>query len=331
LSFIHNHPLMRITTIFNIFKKNSLTLCLLGTMLMPFYVKAQDDIRWKYYRVEGSFSAGPSNFLGELGGGSSVGAHYFKDLNFYSTRYAAILGLRYRVTQYTALRVHFTYVRLSGDDKLSDNYYRNYRNLSFRTNVFELSATLEVSLLKEQLGHRYRIKGVSGKKLLQVYPYVFGGVGIFHFNPQAEYKGKWYDLQPLGTEGQGLVPTRHKYALNQLCIPLGIGVKYAIDNRLSIGVEFGYRVTFTDYIDDVSQTYYDNDKIAAARGPIAAALADRSVNSDPNVTAAGQQRGNPNYTDAYMFATIGIHYKLYKSKSVSHKLSKTPRFEDCKI
>lgn len=294
-------------------------------------LKAQEDYRWKYYRWDLVAGIGPSNFLGELGGTNSIGAHYFKDLDFNATRYAGQLSLRYRFTQYTAFKVNLAYCKVSGDDKFSEEFYRRNRNLNFRSNIYEASFVMEASIFKEQIGHRYRIRGVSGKKLLQVYSYLFGGVGYFHFNPQGYYQGKWYDLQPLGTEGQGLVVTRKKYELNQFCIPLGIGFKYALDQRLSIGLEYGYRMTFTDYIDDVSLTYYDNDEIRKARGDIAAELADPSVQKHPEITGAAQQRGSPNYSDVYMFATLNVSYKFYKSSNVKRRRRGFPRFEDCRV
>jgi hypothetical protein len=76
-----------------------------------------------------------------------------------------------------------------------------------------------------------------------------------------------------------------------------------------MGFEFGIRKTFTDYIDDVSKTYYDNDAISQANGPIAAALADPSLVETP-ATNVGSQRGDPSDKDAYMFMIFSIHYKL---------------------
>ena len=66
----------------------------------------------------------------------------------------------------------------------------------------------------------------------------------------------------------------------------------------------------TDYIDDVSKTYYDNDAILAANGPDAAAMADKALGLNENQTLTDQQRGDPRDKDAYMFAVFSIHYKL---------------------
>jgi hypothetical protein len=279
---------------------------------------------WKRYRWEVSFGVGPSNFLGELGGSNSVGSYYFKDINFLATRYAASLGIRYKLSQYIAVRTHTSFGRLYGNDKLSEEFFRNNRNLNFRTNIFEVNGTVEASLYKESLGHRYRLRGPVGRKAFQMYTYVFTGAGLFYFNPQGQYKSRWYDLRPMSTEGQGILPTRNVYANWQFTIPIGIGFKYTIDQNWGVGIEYGFRTTFTDYIDDVSQTYVDYDLLADAKGPLSVLLSDQSTGERPEITAPGQQRGNPNNTDAYMFTMLSVHYRMkfnskYRFKSRYYK------------
>ena len=59
-----------------------------------------------------------------------------------------------------------------------------------------------------------------GNPLYTWTPYVYSGISIFHFNPQAENKnGEWVNLQELGTEGQGTTffPEKEKYSLIQYC------------------------------------------------------------------------------------------------------------------
>ena len=51
------------------------------------------------------------------------------------------------------------------------------------------------------------------------------------------------------------------YSRFQIAIPFGVGIKYAIDQNWSIGIEYGLRKTFTDYIDDCSSVYFDNQAI----------------------------------------------------------------------
>lgn len=270
--------------------------------------------RWKAYRYEVNFGLGFSNFLGDLGGADQIGTHFAKDLNWSQTGVSVAAGLRYKLSQSFAIHPQINYGTVKADDAETQEFFRNHRNLSFKSNIWEISTNFEYFFLKEQTGHRYRLRGVRGQRGFELAGYLFAGIGLFHFNPKAEYEGEWYELQPLGTEGQGLVPGRDFYKRVQVCIPMGVGFKYNFDRRWGVGFEYGVRYTFTDYIDDVSKTYYDQDALAAYRGDIAAALSDRSnadyTNNNPEVNNAGQQRGDPSHRDVYMFGTVSITYKI---------------------
>lgn len=292
-------------------KKLLLSLILITPLLMQAQMSSQ---RWKAYRYEVDFGIGVSNFLGDLGGADQIGTHWMKDLEMSQTRPAIAAGIRYRLTPWLAIHPHLTYAKVAGDDKLTEEFFRNHRNLNFKSNIWELNTNLELYFLKEQVGHRYKLRGVRGSRGFEFSGYGFVGIGLFHFNPKGEYEGEWHELQPLGTEGQGLVPSREKYKRTQVCIPMGIGLKYTIDRRWGISLEYGLRYTFTDYIDDVSKTYYDRDALAQYNGTIAAALSDKSTpyytNNNPETNNAGNQRGDPTHRDAYMFAVVSINYKI---------------------
>lgn len=266
--------------------------------------------RWKAYRYEWSFGLGASNFLGELGGANQVGTHAFKDLETQMTRGAVSAGLRYKLSPNFSLHSHLTWGKVSGDDALTKEQFRNNRNLNFKSNIWELNVNFEAAILSQKEGGIYRLRGVRRSKSFEASVYGFAGIGVFHFNPKGELNGKWYELQPLGTEGQGISPAREKYKLTQICIPFGIGARYFFTRRLGVGMEFGVRKTFTDYIDDVSKTYYDKAAITAKNGSTAGALSDKSLGLVEGQTLAGQQRGDPSYKDAYMFAIFSVHYKL---------------------
>ncbi|MBP6334095.1 MAG: outer membrane beta-barrel protein [Bacteroidia bacterium] len=268
-----------------------------------------DAQRWKRQRYELSIGAGVSNFLGELGGADQIGTNYFKDLEWSLSRVAIAAGLRYKLSNYFALNSHLTYGRVTGDDKLTQEYFRNYRNLNFFSDIYEFNVNFEGAFQQEQIGHRYKLRKVRGARGYEIYTYAFVGAGIFYFDPRTIYQGQSLRLQPLGTEGQGLIPSRNKYSLLQFVIPIGVGFKYTIDNTWGVGLEIGLRKTFTDYIDDVSTTYFDFENYPEA-DPLAAALSDRSNQSDPNVTAPQAQRGDPRDKDSYMFAIFSINYKL---------------------
>jgi hypothetical protein len=91
---------------------------------------------------------------------------------------------------------------------------------------------------------------------------------------------------------------------------VGIGFKYTIDRSWGVGLELGFRKTFTDYIDDVSTTYFDFSSYPGQYDPIAPILADPSDGSQPSNTVPGAQRGDNREFDSYMFAIFSINYKI---------------------
>ena len=287
------------------------TVILLVLIITPAIVNAQ---RWKRQRYEFSLGLGVSNFLGELGGANQIGTHYFRDLEFSQTRLAAAVGLRYKLSNYFAFKTHITYGRVSGDDKLTKEHFRSTRNINFFADIIEWNLNFEGAFQQEQIGHRYRLKKVRGLKGYELYTYLFAGVGVFYFNPKAEFQGQVYNLRDYHTEGQGYIPTRKNYSTVQLCIPLGIGFKYTIDRQWGLGLEFGIRKTFTDYIDDCSTTYVDLSQYQdGEQYDVGQFLANPSDRSDPEavrITAPGQQRGDPRYKDSYMFAIFSLNYKI---------------------
>jgi len=224
--------------------------------------------------------------LGVLGGVSTYTGDISKQNTFFSTGdYNAAFGgfARYTFHPLIAARVGFTYGQLSGSDAKSTDGSRLTRNLSFQTKLYELSIIGEFNILGYQ---PYNLSRPWS-------PYLFAGVAGFVFNPQAELDGVLYDLQPLGTEGQGLEGNAAPYRLTQFSIPLGIGVKYAINDQWNIGLEFGGRKTFTDYIDDISKAYVADEILLINRGEVAAALANRTGTSQNGGSLRGGKKGCP--------------------------------------
>ena len=152
-------------------------------------------------------------------------------------------------------------------------------------------------------------------------PYVFAGVGFFHYRPYTkDTSGTEYFLQPLSTEGQGFASGVNNYKLMQFSVPIGIGAEYSLNEDMRIGLEFGYRKTFTDYLDDVSNAYVDEASLQSARGPKAVELAYRGDEVHAGAyPAAGVNRGNPNNKDGYYYValTYTVRYFFDKYKKIA--------------
>jgi hypothetical protein len=294
--------------------------------LLPALVTAQKN---KRYRWEVGVDLGAANFLGDLGGANQVGTHFVKDLEISLTSPAVGIHMRYRAGRYFAYRANFGFGKIYGDDKLTQETYRNNRNLNFKSNIIEFSAVVEVYTSKERPGHLYNYKKVKGWRHIDIQTYGFIGIGGFYFNPKGQFNGKWYDLRPYRTEGQGLKPGTKMYSNYSVCVPMGVGFKYALNRQWSIGLEYGLRMTFTDYIDDVSTVYYDRSAIGAAQetyidSVMASYFSNPTLNLIPvvdgiDVTGVDQQRGDSEHKDSYMFISITVNYKISRFKKTHSK------------
>ena len=211
------------------------------------------------------------------------------------------------------------YVR--GDDSRNAKDTANFnRNLHFRSPIYEVSGQVEFNFLPYE----------TGNSLYPFTPFIFAGVSLFRFNPQAEANnGEWVALQPLGTEGQGTTSfsERKKYALTQFSIPMGGGFKIAVNKTFNIILEYGIRKTFTDYLDDVSTTYPGQNLRNFDMSPLATEMSDNNIdaldssgnpyprlNSNWDPRAKDTQRGNSKNNDWYTFTGITLSFKLLSEK-----------------
>lgn len=242
--------------------------------------------------------------VGVMGGVS----YYNGDLNpykpFFQPHAAGSLFLRNNLNKRFALRFSATYGMVTGADSLSTNPNLATRNLNFRSRIIEIGPIIEMNFVKFSLG---RIDQETASM------YLFTGLTYFKMNPQAQFNDEWFDLQSLGTEGQGTsLSSEKEYSLNQLSIPLGIGLKGNVSKRICIGLEFGIRKTFTDYLDDVSGYYVDPVQLASENGPLSAYFSNQSTESGTGQTS-GTLRGNPNTKDWYTFAGLTLSVRLGKT------------------
>ncbi len=211
---------------------------------------------------------------------------------------AAGLGVLYELSDKLYLRGNITVGKMKASDANANQ--NTSRNLSFSSPVTDIHLGLEYDLLN------------SYQK--SITPFVFAGISAFTFNPSAlDTAGAKVYLQPLGTEGQGFYQGRTKYALTQMALPFGAGIKFALSENIRIRFELGLRKTFTDYLDDVSTTYADQTDLLINNGQRAVDMAFRGdelkANSRPYPNA-NSMRGNPESKDWYYFTGLGISFRL---------------------
>lgn len=229
------------------------------------------------------------------------GMYYIGDLNrfghFKGTQPAAGLIYRYNIHSRLAFRTNFIYGNVIGDDAWSKNPSNRNRNLNFKSDIFELGAGVEFHYLPFQLGSK-KYRGTA---------YLLAELAVFRMNPKTLHNGEWIYLQPLGTEGQGTdLSTRGRYGLFQMSIPLGIGLKFSLGKKASLGIEYGIRKTFTDYLDDVgADSYVDPAELALINGPLAATLSNKSLDG-----SRYGKRGTSATKDWYSFFGITFTFRL---------------------
>ncbi len=276
-------------------KKSILSLSLLFTLL--YGANAQSD----YSYVQ----------QGEFGITAGV-AHYFGDLNTRASinRPKPAVGVFYRkqFNNYLALRVSAHYAQLGYSDIYSKNKYQNTRNLSFNSDIIEFAVHGDFNFFKF----------VPGDPEYSFTPFVTIGVGVFSYNPYAYLNGRKVFLRPLGTEGQNIKykgadgKVRKPYGSTAICIPIGLGIKYSINNNLNLSFQIAQRLTTTDYLDDVSSTYVGINKFPPLNGQPSTAgiLQDRSFEKGVPIGIEGVQRGWSKQKDQYIIAEVGISFNI---------------------
>jgi len=232
--------------------------------------------------------AGLANYQGDL---------QAKSLTMKNSRFMGSFGAHYDLTEHITARTYFSFTKLSGDDKTGTSSMK-LRNLNFATNLFEWELSAQYNFLT--LNNNW------------CSPYVFAGIGFFNYKPFTFYNESKVYLQPLSTEGQGLPNGSKPYKLTQLTIPIGVGALYAINEDIRVGLELGYRKTFTDHLDDVGGRYYDEAALFTARGQTAVDLAYRGdeVGAGP-YPLDKSLRGSANAKDAYYYAAITLTVRSF--------------------
>jgi opacity protein-like surface antigen len=273
-------------------------------------------------------SLGVMNCLTDVGGKKGLGKKYFKDLNIGNNQLNGSIYFGAMYKEAVGLRIEGTFGKIKAYDSILKNVTgvaakaRYDRNLSFTSHISEISAVAEFYPLFIFINWASRDNYPPGFS-----PYLLGGVGYFSFNPQTILNGRTVDLQPLSTEGQGFAeyPARKPYKLHQINFPVGAGIKFDVASSLNVRLEFLYRITKTDYLDDLSIRYINQalfpKYFSGTQLSDALALSDRRSKSNPEYPInpnGGQIRGNPKNNDAYFNLNIKLGLTLGREKILKH-------------
>lgn len=257
---------------------------------------------------------GAANYLGEMGGVEKTRRDFVWDMKLGQTRWAFGVFARRKISRLISINAGIMYMRIQGADALSTNRPRVGRNLNFRNDFPELYLRPEFTIYQDNdLGGRGRYKTD-----FRLFAYIGGGV-IYH-NPKGQInrQGEFYELQPLTTEAV-------EYDRLQFVVPAGMGFHFTMKRRHRVGFDFGWRTTFTDYLDDASTVYVNPDLLPS---DLARELQDQSAYAlalDPNLPGPEQygywpsngtspesnnKRGDPTHNDSYLTMTLTYSYVL---------------------
>lgn len=129
---------------------------------------------------------------------------------------------RYNINPRMAVKGNLAMIRIKGTTIGNDNKFPDGAHSTFSRNVFELGAQYECHFFAYGTGTGY-------KDSRRITPYLLCGLGL-------TYAPK---------------PTNHVFALN---VPMGLGVKYKLAERLNMGVEWTIRFTTSDRLDVTSDS-----------------------------------------------------------------------------
>ena len=164
-------------------------------------------------RSEVGFGLGTFNYTGDL----------VRSYNFAFSQPAATVIYRSNVSKVVSFRASFTAGKLSASDTRAPiDAFAAQRKASFNIFLTELSGVYEYHFLDWREDRRW----------LRFTPYLFAGLGLFTIS---------------GTPNKTV-----QYSNVQMSIPFGGGIKYVLNPKYYLALEFGVRKTFFDYLDNVS-------------------------------------------------------------------------------
>lgn len=241
-------------------------------------VRAQRSVIWQEKPGTWSLNVGVglSRYLGDL--------NERFDLAHLRLGLAMSAAVTYRLTDQLALRADAQVYSVRGSHQ---NTHLAPNNLSFRSVNPDLSVGVQYDVWPSQDRNH------------TIIPYGIVGIGLTYMTPKATYRGNSYSLALLHTEGVA-------YNRLPLIARYGIGIPIVSTNRLKGSVEGLYTHVMSDYLDDVSTVYPNQNGLT----PVAASLSDRGPEVGTAPSPAGARRGNAKRNDGYLILSARLVYVL---------------------
>ena len=194
---------------------------------------------FSFFQILLLISQTPTKEFGLTAGGSvaycdlvETGFSSFKETKFSFGAY-----IRDYLSNSLALRAGVNIGQFSGNDS---NFERNkLRGFSFSSSFQEIA----LDLSWEPFGNKRFNPEASGT----ISPYLFGGLAYLNHKTTTKYS---FENESLLDEIA--IDQNEDVSKGRLVIPMGLGIKFDLSQKVSFGIEYGNRITFTDYLDGVS-------------------------------------------------------------------------------
>ncbi len=281
-------------------------------------------------------TTGLSDLWGDVGTKSAVD-HYGNSEYWSNPKFMGGLYLRYTAHPALAFRLSASFGTLYANDNwnkskaesatsLEDDALQRYiRNQDVRNRVWE------GSFLVEFVPRRLNPETKGARRRFQ--PYLMAGVAALNHRPQSTWTsrpgngggghGQWVDIHELSLEGQGwdftgAPPREDRWVL---AVPFGLGVRWDLGPQISLGMEYLFRYTTTDYLDGVSSKYipsaYYDAQLPVDKAQMAKDLVDKSwqILGPEYSHQPGERRGDREMNDAYSTISINFFYKINSRKN----------------
>lgn len=212
--------------------------------------------------------------------------------------------LRFNMTRRFGVRASLNRLELLYYDSDSKDPWIANRNLHFRNAITEGAVVAEFNYSRYQIGNtKDRFAG-----------YLFAGLSLYSHMPEAQIGETWYELQPLGTEGQGTTSGEQRYATTGFAVPFGFGFKLNLGHFSALNFEWGMRRTWTDHLDDVGGYYASIAVLEDESGPLAEELSEARILREGGLEdPVGQMRGYNGLDDRFAMMNVSFTFRIDKS------------------
>lgn len=169
------------------------------------------------------------------------GAYYLGDISRVHILPSNLhLGLfaRYNYDSRFAFKSALSFGRIQANDANSSSTFNNRRGLSFQNDIYEFSTVVEFNFFDFM---PFRDDSFIAS------PYAFIGLSYFMHSPKLFINNDLVRVRSAQNEG-------NSYSAHQMGLPFGTGLKIK-GKQYGIGLFWGIRKTWTDYLDDVSTNY----------------------------------------------------------------------------